>query len=350
MIEGASVAFEIAREQDGERLDRALTALWRATAGADAPSRAALQRWIREGRVRIAGLAATDPSASVRAGTRVDVTPAPGPASDAEPEDLPLVVLHADDDLVVVDKAAGMVVHPAPGHDRGTLVNALLHRFGALASEPSPPVASEAGEDASDEEDTRGGPALRRPGIVHRLDRWTSGVMVIARTDRARDGLMAQLAVHSVDREYLAIVEGLAPERARHETLHGRHPTDRKRFSGHARRGKRAVTNVERLEILAGASLVRCRLETGRTHQIRVHLSEAGLPLLADALYGRVARDPRVRDAAAALGRQALHAAVLGFEHPRSGQRMRFESPLPDDLARALAALRGIEPRRAGRR
>jgi 23S rRNA pseudouridine1911/1915/1917 synthase len=333
VIEGSSIALEIPREQHGERLDRALAALWRSASSEDAPSRASLQRWIREGRVTVGAAVCTDPSASVRAGTRVEIVPAPPPVSDAVPEDLPLRVLHVDSDVIVVDKAAGMVVHPAPGHERGTLVNALLHRFGALAQEGPR-------ERASDDEDDEPTPGFRRPGIVHRLDRWTSGVMVVARTDRARESLMAQLAVHSVDREYLAIVEGLAPERVRYETLHGRHPTDRKRFSGRVRRGKTAVTNVERVEVLAGASLVRCRLETGRTHQIRVHLSEAGFPLLGDAMYGRPARDPRVRAAATELGRQALHARVLGFEHPSTHERVRFESPLPEDFARALAALR----------
>jgi RluA family pseudouridine synthase len=265
--------------------------------------------------VTVGAAVCTDPSASVRAGTRVEIVPAPPPVSDAVPEDLPLRVLHVDSDVIVVDKAAGMVVHPAPGHERGTLVNALLHRFGALAQEGPR-------ERASDDEDDEPTPGFRRPGIVHRLDRWTSGVMVVARTDRARESLMAQLAVHSVDREYLAIVEGLAPERVRYETLHGRHPTDRKRFSGRVRRGKTAVTNVERVEVLAGASLVRCRLETGRTHQIRVHLSEAGFPLLGDAMYGRPrARSARARgrDGARPASAPCPRPGLRAPEHPRAG-------------------------------
>ncbi|MBX7196932.1 MAG: RluA family pseudouridine synthase [Sandaracinaceae bacterium] len=326
------------REQHGERLDRALAALSKGRG--QTFSRSSLQRWIREGRVQVDGALATDPSATVRHGARVCLEPAPPPPSDAIPEDLPLEVLYADEHVIVVDKAAGMVVHPAAGHDRGTLVNALLFRYGTLASEPVRPHDPD-DDDAPEADDEHGEPpSLRRPGIVHRLDRWTSGVMVVARTDLARESLMAQLAVHSVEREYVAVVEGAAPARVRFATLHGRHPTDRKRFSGRVARGKHAVTNLERIELLHGASVVRCRLETGRTHQIRVHLSEAGHPLLGDALYGRTPRDPRVQRAASALGRQALHARVLGFDHPASGARLRFESPLPQDLQTLLAALR----------
>ncbi len=321
----------------GERLDRALVALARE---GDAFSRAALQRWIREGRVSIDGRVCEEPKTTVRAGMRIEVRPAPPPPSAAQPEALPLALLHVDDEVIVVDKAAGMVVHPAPGHPGGTLVNALLHRFGVLAAESPSPRDEHAEWDEDEEDPTSSAPrGLLRPGIVHRLDRFTSGVMVVARTERARESLMRQFAVHAIDREYLAVVEGVAPLHARFETLHARHPTDRKRFSGRVSRGKRAVTEIERVEVLGGASLVRCRLETGRTHQIRVHLSEADLPLLGDAVYGRASQDPRVRDAARALGRQALHARLLGFEHPASGERMRFEAKLPDDLERLLRAL-----------
>ncbi len=339
----AEIRLLIPAEQHGERLDRALAALLKdrkAEAGA-VFSRATLQRWIKDGRVSVNETPCVDPSASVKRGAAIVIVPAAPPVSDAIPEDLPLSVLHVDDELVVIDKAAGMVVHPAAGHDRGTLVNALLFRFGTLASDASSPRPAGTDDDETDDDDeARPAPGLRRPGIVHRLDRWTSGVMVVARTDRARESLMAQLAVHSVDREYVAIAEGLAPERVRFETLHGRHPSDRKRFTGRLTHGKRAVTNVERIEALHGSSLVRCRLETGRTHQIRVHLSEAGFPLIGDPVYGRMTRDARIRDVASALGRQALHARVLGFDHPATGERVRFEAPLPADMAAALTALR----------
>ncbi len=253
-----------------------------------------------------------------RPGQRVVVRPAPPPPTEAEPEDIPLTVLHEDAELVVLDKPAGLVVHPAPGHPSGTLVNALLHHFGALP-----------GEDAA------------RPGIVHRLDAHTSGVMVVARTPRAREGLMRLFAAHDIERAYLAIATGEPPARITYETLHGRHPTDRKRFTTRVTRGKRAVTHVVRLERLHGAALVRCTLETGRTHQIRVHLAEHGHPLLGDPTYGRPGKDARVRAAAEALGRQALHAAVLGFIHPVTGERLRFETSPPADFRRALEALRG---------
>ncbi len=331
---------------DGERLDRACTALLHGVAELREPaSRSSLTRWIKEGRVEVNGSVVRDPSARARAGDRVVIDPAPPPSTDALPEDLAIEVLHADDDLVVVNKAAGMVVHPAAGHPRGTLVNALLFRFGTLASAPTGGSEEDSGAEGAADETDDAGPGLVRPGIVHRLDRWTSGVMVVARTILAREGLMAQLAAHTVERAYLAIVEGEPPARARYETLHGRHPSDRKRFTGRVVRGKRAVTEVEVVERLAGAALVRCRLETGRTHQIRVHLSEAGFPLLGDPVYGRTPRSARLREAAAALtqdapGRQALHAGVLGLVHPRSTERLRFEAALPADMASLLARLR----------
>lgn len=300
----------VSPEEAGERLDRILAAQH------PERSRATYQRWIAEGRVELDGAIASA-SARPKAGQRVAVRPAPPPPSDAEPEAIPLTVLYEDDDLVVIDKPAGMVVHPAPGHSGGTLVNALLHHFGALP-----------GEDAA------------RPGIVHRIDAHTSGVMVVARTAAAREGLMAAFATHAIERSYLAIAVGHPPDAITYETLHGRHPRDRKRFTTKVTRGKRALTRVEVLERLHGAALVRCTLETGRTHQIRVHLAEHGAPLLGDPVYGKRSKDPRVRAAADALGRQALHAAVLGFTHPITSAPMRFETPPPDDFRRALEALR----------
>ena len=300
----------VSPEEAGERLDRILAAQH------PDRSRATYQRWIAEGRVEIDGVIASA-SARPKAGQRVAVRPAPPPPSDAEPEAIPLTVLYEDDDLVVIDKPAGMVVHPARGHSGGTLVNALLHHFGALP-----------GEDAA------------RPGIVHRLDAHTSGVMVVARTAAAREALMAAFATHAIERSYLAIAVGHPPDAITYETLHGRHPRDRKRFTTKVTRGKRALTRVEVLERLHGAALVRCTLETGRTHQIRVHLAEHGAPLLGDPVYGKRSKDPRVRAAADALGRQALHAAVLGFTHPITSAPLRFETPPPDDFRRALEALR----------
>jgi 23S rRNA pseudouridine1911/1915/1917 synthase len=235
------------------------------------------------------------------------------------PEDLPLTVLHEDSELIVLVKAAGMVVHPAPGHTTGTLVNALRFRQSVRELE--------------DDE-------TERPGIVHRLDKDTSGVMVIAKTAAAREGLIAQFKAHSLERAYRAIALGQPRDEFTLDTLHGRDPRDRKRFSSKVREGKRAVTHVRVLERLEGACLVECRLETGRTHQIRMHLSEAGHALLADPVYGKTPRDPLLRAAAEAIGRQALHAHVLGFVHPRSGARMHFEAEPPDDFQSALSLLR----------
>jgi 23S rRNA pseudouridine1911/1915/1917 synthase len=307
--EPAPIELTIAPEEAGERLDRVLSARPLGY------SRSALQSFIAEGRVLVDGKPVRA-SARVSAGARVSLRPAPPPPSAAEPQDLPLELLYEDEQLAVVMKPAGLVVHPAPGHPDGTLVNALRFHLNVRAGDPE------------------------RPGIVHRLDRDTSGVMVVAKTELAREQLIAQFKQHTIDREYVAIALGTVAAHQRIETLHGRHPTDRKRFTSRVARGKRAVTEVTRLELLHGATLVRCRLETGRTHQIRVHLAEHGHPVLADAVYGHASRDPRLHAAELAIGRQALHARVLGFTHPVSGQVLRFSAEPPADFARALTALR----------
>lgn len=288
-------------------------------------SRAAVQRLIEDGHVRIGRTVA------VKAGTRVkarDVlviqVPAPEPL-EVVAEDIPLSVLFEDADLIVIDKPAGLVVHPAPGHTRGTLVNALLHHCTDLS----------------------GIGGVLRPGIVHRLDKDTSGVMVATKSDRAHAALTAAFAAKSrgetggIERAYLAIASPPpAGTRGTVRTWYGRHPIHRKKFSSKLAAGKTAVTHWELVEPLHGAALLRLRLETGRTHQIRVHASDHGWPLLGDQVYGHKPRDERLAAAAAALGRQALHAALLAFEHPVTGQRLSFESPLPPDLAATLAALR----------
>jgi 23S rRNA pseudouridine1911/1915/1917 synthase len=313
--EPAPIELEIRAEEVGERLDVVLS---RRGLGL---SRAAVQQLIAAQRVTFHGAPAREARASLRmkAGEKLLVRPLPPPPSAAEPEDLPVDVLHEDAHVIVLVKAAGMVVHPAPGHGSGTLVNALRFRQSVRELE--------------DEE-------TERPGIVHRLDKDTSGVMVVAKTVVARAGLIEQFQAHSIERAYRAIGLGRLPGTQTFETTHARHPVDRKRFTGRLARGKRAVTHVRVLEQLEGAAYVECKLETGRTHQIRMHLSEAGFPLLADKLYGRSTRDERIRAAADAIGRQALHAQVLGFEHPCTAEAMRFEVPPPDDFMRALSLLR----------
>lgn len=280
-------------------------------------SRAEVQRWIEAGRVTLDG-AAAEASARVKEGQRIEVRPMAAPATAAKPEgDVRFDVLYADDDVVVVNKPPGLVVHPARGHEGGTLVNGLLAR-GYFRRE-------ELGDD-------------ERPGIVHRLDKGTSGVLVVARTADAREKLKAQFQAHSIERAYEAIVVGEA-RGGTHATLHGRHPRERMRFTSRVKSGKRAVTHVRVLARLAGATHVECTLETGRTHQIRVHLAESGTPVLGDPLYGKPPRDALLREVAERLGHQALHARVLGFVHPRTGDPMRFEAPPPPDFAEALAAL-----------
>lgn len=314
-------------EGEPERLDRALLRL------VEDASRSTLKRWIEEGRVSVDGKPARA-SVRVRSGAVVEVEPGARLPSAAEPDaSVALEILHEDEELVVVNKPAGLVVHPARGHWTGTLVNGLLARPGF--ERPT-----------SDPRDAQG--ALR-PGIVQRLDKDTSGVLVVAKTEAAREALKAQLAAHDTERRYVALTTGV-PRAGRIETHHGRDPRSRLRFTSRVPSGKVAVTNVAVRESLAGgrAALVECRLETGRTHQIRVHLAEqTKTPIFADALYGSPSRDPALRAIAEALGRHALHAELLGFRHPKSGEALRFVAPLPSDLETALAALRALGPARS---
>ena len=313
----AAHRFTVEPQQLGERIDALIAAM------VPALSRAAVQRLIDDGYVRIAGGVVGKAGQRVRAGDAIEVTvPAPVPIEVA-PEDIPLAVLFEDADLIVIDKPAGLVVHPAAGHASGTLVNALLFHC----------------------KDLSGIGGALRPGIVHRLDKDTSGAMVATKTDRAHAALGAAFAAKSrgepggILREYLGITAPAPPSPSGTvRTYHGRHPTDRKRFSSRVTSGKPAVTHWTVEEALPGAALVRFRLETGRTHQIRVHAADHGWPLLGDPLYGRAPR--ALAPIAAALGRQALHAAVLELDHPITGERLRFESPLPGDFTRALAATR----------
>jgi len=307
-IEGSMSAdgafrFEIDESAAGARVDRIVAAR-------TGHSRAQVRRWIDAGRVRVDGVVVR-PSRVVAAAESIEAWPIEPVKMVLNPEPIPLDILYEDADLIVVDKPAGLVVHPAPGHANGTLVNALLHHCGDLA----------------------GIGGVLRPGIVHRLDRGTSGVIVAAKNDVAHVGLSSQFAAHSIERRYQTFVRGLPrADDGRIDRPIGRHPKDRKRMSIVSRSGRDSITNWRVLTRYpdAGISHLEIRPESGRTHQIRVHLASAGLPLVGDVIYGRA----RGRDAR--LGRPALHAAVLGFDHPVRSERLRFEAPLPDDLC-ALA-------------
>lgn len=334
----------VPREAEGVRLDRFLATALASTEGA--PSRSELQRWILQGGVTVDG-AVRKPADKLRRGERVAVEPqAPATTSAAPDPTVEFDILYMDDALIVVDKPAGLVVHPAKGHPTGTLVNGLLARgvfddLGAAGASAPPP------EPLPDEDEDDGEVARLRPGIVHRLDKGTSGIMVVGRSARGRAGLKAQFAAQTVEREYVALCVG-AVEAATFDTLHGRHPTDRVRFSSRVQTGKRAVTRVRPLERFgASATYVACRLETGRTHQIRVHLADHRTPILGDPLYGRPPKDRLLRAIAIELGRPALHARALGFSHPVTGAPMRFEVEPPADFQRALEELRAM-PRDGG--
>jgi len=274
-------------------------------------TRSAARKLCAEGRVLLGGVAAK-PSTKLKGGESLAVTlPIPFPSVPG-PEDIDLPIVHLDDDLVVVDKPSGMVVHPAPGHPTGTVVNALLHRVGDLASSDDP----------------------SRPGIVHRLDRDTSGLMVVARSIPALVGLQEAIRARTVTRRYLLVVRDAdrLAERGSFDTAYGRNPRDRKRMSSRHEGPRRAVTHWRKLEELLGQhALVEATLETGRTHQIRVHFADARYPVLGDSVYSRPD---------AQLDRQFLHAAELRFEHPVSGEPLAFTSALPADLAERLSSLR----------
>ena len=300
----------------GERLDRWLARVMPET------SRARLQAVIAAGGVLVEGRAAR-PSLRLKAGQSVSVRlPAPRPA-DPLAEDIPITVVHEDRHLLVVDKPAGLVVHPGAGRASGTLVNALLHRV----------------------RDLSGVGGVLRPGIVHRLDRGTSGLLVVAKDDATHLALSRQFSGRTVEKEYLAVVLGVP--RAAEGTIDvpiGRDPIHRQRMSVRAPRGRAARSTYRVVEALDGAALLRVRIATGRTHQIRVHLAALGHPVAGDATYGGrrspASRRPEARAALEALARPALHAARLAFTHPSSGERLSFESPLPADLQELLVILK----------
>ena len=328
--EGQQV-FDVDAESAGERLDRFLGQA--AAAKRIALSRTRLKALIEAGEVTIDQNIARDPSMRLAAGARI-VFEAPAPEdSPLVGEDIKLHVVYEDEHLIVIDKPAGLVVHPAPGHAAGTLVNALIRHCGATLS---------------------GIGRVKRPGIVHRLDKDTSGLLVVAKTDAAHRGLAELFADHgrsgSLAREYLALVwGGFDVTAGKVAAAIGRDPRHREKMAVLTEeRGRHATTRWRLEEDLGPASLVACQLETGRTHPIRVHMASIGHPLLGDSVYGSGFKTKaallgdRTRSALTALGRQALHASVLGFEHPATGATLRFESQPPKDFARLLKALRSV--------
>jgi len=328
-----TLRFVVAHDEGGARLDRFL-----ASQAADV-SRARFQSLIADGRVSVNQKTVMKGREKLHPGDEIEVIMLPAVEAAPVAQDIALDVVHEDEHLIVIDKPAGMVVHPAPGHKGGTLVNALLHHCrGSLA----------------------GIGGVKRPGIVHRLDKDTSGLLVAAKTDAVHAGLAEQFAAHGRDgrleRAYLALVWG-APARPRgiiDERLARSRHNRQKIAVVRGEAGRAAITHYKLLESFPPhdarpmASLVECRLETGRTHQIRVHMAHMGCPVMGDEVYGAGFKasasrlPPQAREALARLGRQALHAAILGFEHPATGERLRFESPLPKDMRALLDVLRDV--------
>ncbi len=325
-IQSQTIQHIVASTEAGERVDRCLAAI------RPDLSRSRIKLLIEQGNLRKAGAAGetaqtiNEASYRVKPGDALELTvPAPE-AAEPQGQAIALNIVYEDRDLIVVDKPAGMVVHPAPGNPDNTLVNALIAHCGESLS---------------------GIGGVKRPGIVHRIDKDTSGLIVAAKNDAAHQALSEAFAAHTIEREYRCLVWGLAsPKAGTIEGPIGRHATDRKRMAIVRKGGKPAVTHYRTLTVYGlGASEVACNLETGRTHQIRVHLAAIGHPLIGDPVYGKVTAarrstlPPAAAAAAKAFPRQALHAAVLGFTHPRTGKKLRWESPLPADFEALKAAL-----------
>ena len=303
----------VAEAEAGERLDRILAARLAAL------SRSRLKKLIETGQVSLEGETINDPAMRVKGGQRFVIELPPPVADRPEPQAMPLTIVYEDDQLLVLDKPAGLVVHPAPGNPDRTLVNALLAHCGAGLA---------------------GIGGVKRPGIVHRIDKDTSGLMVVAKTELAQQKLSADFAAHRLARSYLAVTRDIpSPRAGTIATRIGRSRVNRKKMAVVASGGKEAVTHYRVLRPLGlRAALVECRLATGRTHQIRVHLSSIGHPLIGDQTYGR-GHAAGLPEVARAFPRQALHANLLGFNHPISGDHLEFTSPVPADMAQLIAAL-----------
>lgn len=305
--------LKVDTEADGQRLDRWLTVM------VEELSRSRLQALIADGCIKTDdGQIATDASKKVRVGQHFIVTVPPPTPADPKPEDIPLNVLYEDDHLIVIDKPIGLVVHPSPGHMSGTLVNALLHHCAGSLS---------------------GIGGVTRPGIVHRLDKDTSGIMVCAKSDRAHQGLAEQFQVHSIERSYRGVVWGMpTPRKGRIEGNIGRDPKNRKRMAVVQGRGKHAITDYDVIRPVGSiAALVDCHLFTGRTHQIRVHMKSIGHPLIGDPVYAahmtaRKIKDPVIRGDLRTYNNQALQAYKLGFIHPITSEQVRFEAKISNNI------------------
>ena len=310
----APIDLVVPSEYDGQRLDRFLVSVL------DRQSRSQIQKLIADGRITVARRDARA-NLTVHEGDRVSVDVPEAAPARVEREALPLEFLYQDSDVAVLNKPAGMVVHPGAGHQSGTLVNALLHHVDDLSG-----IGGE-----------------MRPGIVHRLDRGTSGVMFIAKHDAAHQELARQFHDREVEKEYIALVWGVVQAGRRIDAAIGRDPGNRQKMSARARHAREAVTRITRARHLPGLTLCQVAIHTGRTHQIRVHLSAIGHPIVGDALYGGVHRRvPGDIRAVQRLERPFLHAARLVFHHPSDGRRMEYIAPLPDDLNAVLEALPGL--------
>lgn len=304
--------WTVAEEQADMRLDKHVTEALAEAMADEAVSRSQVQEWIRSGLVTLNGKSAK-PNVIVAAGDQVTVVVPEPEAAEIVPENIPLDIVYEDSDVIVINKPRGMVVHPAAGHHSGTVVNALMHHC----------------------KDLSGINGVMRPGIVHRIDKDTSGLLMAAKNDHAHLSLAAQLKEHSVNRRYWAIVHGVIPhDKGIIDAPLGRDPHDRKLFTVTDKGGKRAVTHFFVAERFPDHTFVELKLETGRTHQIRVHMKYIGHPLVGDPVYGGKAGK------SLGMSGQALHAGILGFRHPRTGQQLEFTAPLPEDMQEVLALLR----------